>query len=74
MRQVKIFKSLENDLTSLEKEVNAWIRQSGAKVVSVTGNIAPQTVTAESKGRGVGRSYYPASDVVLVVLYETAGP
>ena len=70
MRQVKIFKSLENDLTSLEKEVNAWIRQSGAEVVSVTGNIAPQTISSGSKASGLGQSAFPPSDVVVVVLYE----
>lgn len=74
MQQVKIFKGVENDLTALEGEVNAWMRESGATVVSITGNIAPQTVTPESKAGSVGRSYYPPSDVILVVLYETAGP
>ena len=74
MQQVKIFKGVESDLASLEGEVNAWMRESGAAVVSITGNIAPQTVTSESKAGGAGRSYYPPSDVILVVLYETAGP
>ena len=73
MQQVKMFKGVENDLTTLEAEVNAWMRESGATVVSITGNIAPQTVTPESKTTGAGRSYYPASDVILIVLYETAG-
>ena len=72
MQQVKIFKGVESDLTALEQEVNGWLRQSGARVVSVTGNIAPQTVTPESKGGGVGRSYYPPSDVILIFLYEPA--
>lgn len=72
MQQMKIFKGVENDLTALEGEVNAWLRQSGARVVGMTGNIAPQTVTPETKGGGAGRSYYPPSDVILVVLYETA--
>ncbi len=74
MQQVKIFKGVESDLTTLEAEVNAWMRESGATVVSISGNIAPQTVTPESKGGGTGRSYYPPSDVILVVLYKTAGP
>ncbi len=73
MQQVKIFKGLESDLPAMEEEVNAWLRESGARVVSITGNMAPQTVTSETRGASVGRSYYPASDVILIVLYETAG-
>lgn len=40
MRQVKIFKGLESDVTKLEEEVNAWIHQTRSKVVFVTGNIS----------------------------------
>lgn len=72
MQQVKIFKGVEADITALEKEVNAWIRQSRAKVVSVTGNIAPQSETRESTGGGLGKGAFPPSDVILIVLYETA--
>ena len=73
MRQVKIFKSLESDAGKLEQEVNDWIRQSGADVVSVTGNIAPQTVAAGTKTSGLGASSFPPSDLVLIVLYEARG-
>jgi len=73
MRQVKLFKSLESDVAGLEQEVNAWIRQSGARVVSVTGNIAPQTITSGSTASGLGQSSFPPSDLVLVVLYEAPG-
>ena len=72
MQQVKIFKSLESDVRTLEKEVNEWIRQSGARIVSITGNIAPQSESPGSTARGIGQSCYPPSDVVLVVLYEVA--
>lgn len=73
MRFVKIFKGLENDVSSLEAEVNAWIRQSGAKVVFVTGNIAAQSVDPGSKSGGLTQSPFPPSDVILVVLYEAPG-
>ena len=72
MQQVKIFKSLESDVRTLEKEVNEWIRQSGARILSITGNIAPQSESPGSTARGIGQSCYPPSDVVLVVLYEVA--
>jgi len=72
VQQVKIFKSLESDIRALEKDVNQWIRQSGAEVLSVTGNIAPQSDSPGTTARGIGQSCYPPSDVVLIVLYDLA--
>ena len=74
MQQVKLFKGLESDVTTLEGEVNAWIRQSGARVVSITGNIAPQSEKAGAAGGGLGQSRFSPSDVILIVLYETPSP
>ncbi|MBN2473717.1 MAG: hypothetical protein JXB62_03865 [Pirellulales bacterium] len=71
MQQVRIFKSLETDLPALEAEVNGWIRQSKAKIVSITGNIAPQSPTPGDTKGGYMQSRFPPSDVVLIVLYET---
>ncbi len=70
MQQVKIFKNLESNVAELEKEVNAWIRQSGAQVVSITGNIAAQSEALKSGG-SLGSSFAP-SDVILIILYETS--
>ena len=69
MQQVKVFKSVESDVRGLEDEINRWIRQSGAHVVSITGNIAPQT--AGAGGPGLTQGGYPPSDVVVIVLYES---
>ena len=66
MRLVKIFKSIESELWTMEKEINTWAEESGAQIINVTGNIAPQT--AHGAGQG-----FSASDVLLVVLYEPAG-
>ncbi|NIL98555.1 MAG: hypothetical protein GTO76_11365 [Planctomycetales bacterium] len=67
MQQVKIFECLENEINSLEHEINQWLRESGARIISITGNIAPQSVTSQPKAR-------PApSDVLLIVLYELTG-
>lgn len=64
MQQVKIFEVLENNLQALEDEINAWLRESGVRIISMTGNIAPQSAISHPKAR-------PApSDVLLVVLYE----
>lgn len=73
MRQVKIFKGLESDVTRLEEEVNDWIRQSRANVVSLTGNISPQTISSGAKASGLGQGSFPPSDLVLIVLYEAPG-
>lgn len=70
MQQVRIFKSLENDVSALEKDINAWIRESGARVLSVTGNIAPQSSGPDTKSTGLSRSGFAPSDVVVIVLYE----
>ncbi len=65
MRQVKIFKSIESELWTMEKEINVWAEETGSQIVNVSGNIAPQT--AASPGQG-----FSASDVLVVVLYERA--
>ena len=64
MQKIRIFKSIESELTSMEKEINQWIETSGAKILSMTGNIAAQT----GKGGHVGA--FSASDVLLIILYE----
>ena len=74
MQQVKLFKGVESDITALEGEVNAWIRQSGARVVSITGNIAPQSAKAGAAAGGLGKGQFSASDVILIVLYEIPSP
>ena len=71
MQQVKIFNTVEPELEAMEKQVNAWLKESKVRVISITGNIAPQTVTAESKGLSPSKSGFAPSDVLLVVLYET---
>ncbi len=63
MRLVKIFKSIENEMSTMEKEINTWIQESGAQVISVTGNISPQT-------HGPGGHAFSSSDILVVVLYE----
>jgi len=71
MQQVKIFKSVETEITALEAEVNAWIRDSGVSVLSITGNIAPQS-GADSSTKGLTQSSFAPSDIVVIVLYEAA--
>ncbi|MFP4056350.1 MAG: hypothetical protein ACLF0G_05740 [Candidatus Brocadiia bacterium] len=70
MRKVKLFKSVEIELDSLEQQINTWIEQAGAKVVSITGNIAPQSLAPESKTATLGTGTVASSDVLIVVVYE----
>jgi predicted phosphatase len=64
MRRVKLFKSIESELWTMEKEINQWVEESGAQIVSVTGNIAPQA--------GKAMQGFSASDVLVIVTYEPA--
>ena len=65
MQQVKLFKSIESDLEDLQKAINDWIASSGARIISITGNIAPQT--SSSSG---GMNTFASSDLFVIVLYE----
>ena len=74
MQQVKIFVGLEGETNALSDEINKWIRESGAKVLQVTGNIAPQSMGGSGLGGGLpGTSLASGrvpSDVLVIVLYE----
>jgi hypothetical protein len=72
VHQIKLFADLESNLAALEARVNDWLRTSGAKVVNIFGNIAPQTVTVESKTTALAERKFSSSDVFLVVVYESA--
>ncbi len=67
MRKIKIFKGIESELNPLEEEVNRWLAENRAKIVAVTGNIAPQT----SSGAGMGGTF-STSDVLIILVYEEA--
>ena len=67
MQQVKIFKSIESEIPTLEEEMNQWLSESGDKVISITGNIAAQSTNGGSLGGS-----FSGSDVIMFVLYEKA--
>lgn len=69
MQKVKIFKSIESELTSMEDEINGWLAESGATLVSLTGNIAPQSLS-NNGATGMGMGVFSASDVLIIVVYE----
>jgi hypothetical protein len=63
MRKIKIFKSVENELEVLEKDVNDWLAQTGYRLISLTGNIA-------SQGGGGSTTNFGSSDILIIVVYE----
>jgi hypothetical protein len=69
MYQVKIFKGIESNLAGLEKEINAWLAETNARVVQVFGNLAPLS-GGRNEGNSLSAYPYVASDVMMVVLYE----
>jgi hypothetical protein len=70
MHQVKIFKGIESNLAGLEKEINTWLAETNARVVQVFGNLAPLS-GERNEGNSLAAYPYVASDVMMVVLYET---
>lgn len=70
MQRVKLFKGIESDLSELESQINAWLATSGARVVQMFGNIAPQSIPPTAKSAGLSTTEFAASDVMIVVLYE----
>lgn len=69
IQQLKIFKSVDTELPELEREINRWMRKSGAKILSVTGNLSNQHVS----GSGPMNSF-AGGDVIVIVLYEIEPP
>jgi hypothetical protein len=74
VQQVKMFMGLEGETNALSDEINTWIRESGAKVLQISGNVAPQTSGGSGLGSGLPGTSLAAgrvpSDVLVIVLYE----
>lgn len=64
MQQIKIFKSVDNELGEMESQMNQWIKENKIKVNSIHGNIAPQA------GKHAMQGSFSAADVLIIVLYE----
>ena len=66
MQKIKIFKNIESEIMSLEEEINEWLSESGATVIHMVGNIAPQTPT----NTGISGGSFSSSDVLILIIYE----
>lgn len=79
MQQIKLFIGREDHTADLENEVNTWIAGQGVNVLSITGNIAPQSILPHKEagaggqlgGSATTRRFAP-SDVMILVTYEKA--
>ncbi|MDB4500389.1 hypothetical protein N9239_00045 [bacterium] len=69
MQQVKIFKSVDNELPEMEKQINRWMRKSGARILSINGNL-----TSQNGGTEGPLNSFVAGDVLIIVLYEIDRP
>lgn len=69
MQQIKIFKTVDTELAQLEQQINRWMRKSGARILTITGNIAGQKPSSS----GMTNSF-TASDILVIVLYEVDQP
>lgn len=76
MQQIKLFIGREDNTAELESEVNDWIAESGVTVLSIAGNVAPQSVLPTkdggsnlSAGSTLTRRFAP-SDILILVTYE----
>jgi len=76
MQQIKLFVGREDHTTDLENEVNRWIADSGATILSISGNIAPQSVLHSKAGgsnlsaTGTHTRRFAPSDIMIIVTYE----
>ena len=78
MQQIKLFVGREDHLSELENDVNQWIADSGVNVLSISSNMAPQSVLpSKDSGGNIGGAGTPSrrfapSDILVVVTYEKA--
>ncbi len=70
MNQIKIFKGLEDDTSTIEHDVNNWLKENKVKVIQIFGNVAPQALTPDVVKNTLSKTAHPPSDVLLVILYE----
>jgi hypothetical protein len=79
MQQIKLFIGREDHTADLENEVNTWIAEQGVSILSITGNLSPQSILPHKEAGAAGqlggsattRRFAP-SDVMILVTYEKA--
>lgn len=69
MHQIRLFKGVETEIREMEKEINSWLKESKARVVHLSANIAPQTNEPAPTGTTKSRAYAP-SDLFVSLVYD----
>jgi hypothetical protein len=69
VQQIKIFKSVDTEIPEMERQINRWMRKSGARVLSISGNL-----TSQSGNSGGPLNSFAAGDVMIIVHYEVDAP
>ena len=71
MQQVKIFKGVDNEIAEIERQINRWMRKSGARVLSITGNLASSGAANQGP-----MNTFAAGDILVIVclLYTSPSP
>lgn len=64
MQQVKIFKGVDTEIPDLEKQINRFIRKTGVRILSITGNLASAPST------GGPMNSFAAGDILVIVMFE----
>lgn len=78
MQQIKLFIGREDHTKELEDEVNAWIAEAGVEILSIAGNLSPQSVLpgagGSSTSSGLGNTgttrRFAQSDIMILVTYK----
>lgn len=76
MHQIKLFSGTEDQMGNLERDVNEWLRTSGARIVNVFGNMSPQSMLSAEARQKIsaesGSRRFAPSDVFMCIVYEKA--
>lgn len=65
MQQIKIFKFVDTEIPEMEHQINRWMRKSGARVLSVNGNLSSQPATSVG-----AMNSFAGSDILVILHYE----
>ena len=72
MSRIKFFKGTEVQLDEMQREIDSWLEETGARVTQMQSIIAPQTPSGE-ESHGLTKSAFAPSDVLVTFLYDLDG-
>ena len=66
MQQIKLFKFVDTEMVEMERQINRWMRKSGARIIAVHGNLSPQP----QAGGGGPLNTFAGSDILVIIHYD----